>query len=37
MPTFHLAPDLPPVSRLCFGSTSDSLYPFLSRWWICAG
>ena len=22
MPTFHLSPDLPPVSRLCFGPTS---------------
>lgn len=24
MPTFHLAPDLPPVSRLCFGSSSNT-------------
>ena len=31
MPTFHLAPDLPPVSRLCFGSSSDS--PLFSPWW----
>jgi hypothetical protein len=33
MPTLRLAPDLPPVSRLCFGSSSDSLFLSL-RWTV---
>jgi hypothetical protein len=35
MPTFQLAPDLPPVSRLCFGPALNSLSLSLSvalRW-----